>query len=380
MPCQSFLDPIQEPPTLDLVNDCRRFINGYSGIICASPLHIYHLALGFTSETSIIRKLHESNFQDFARIVCGAQESLDSNTTATTSPFTVGAVVWSPCNRFIAIGMWDTIRVDILDSTTLRPIQSLGFPRERPGPPSLLVFSPDSRKLTYCGRRGSRFPTDLSISLGVIMVNWDLQTGAVVSAIELEQPIRSESHRITYSMDGNEVAIIYRLYSGTVLISIFDIVSGVHTHDVDCPRLEISCVYHIWTHGESIQLVTSESTRIAIWEVGFAPGATLTEVKTLSSLDGINRVMDFESLSPSYRVALAGVDRDLVWNPPNSKSLPPQARMLYDTTYFKIGPASYRSRDSTLSCGGRTGDSFCVKLLRLYSRSQRKLVATKQVN
>lgn len=56
----------------------------------------------------------------------------------------------------------------------------------------------------------------------------------------------------------------------------------------------------------------------------------------------------------------------------------PQAPMLSDTTDFRV--ISYRSNDFTLSDGGQTGDSICVKLLRLYSRSQRKLVAAKQVN
>lgn len=60
--------------------------------------------------------------------------------------------------------------------------------------------------------------------------------------------------------------------------------------------------------------------------------------------------------------------------------LAPESYMLSDKTDFKIDRVSFRSDDLTVpSVGGRMGDSFSVKLLRLYSRSQRKLVATKQV-
>lgn len=57
----------------------------------------------------------------------------------------------------------------------------------------------------------------------------------------------------------------------------------------------------------------------------------------------------------------------------------PNAAMLPDTTDFEVDRVLYRSNDFTISDGGRTSDSFCVKLLRIYSCSQRKLIATKQV-
>jgi hypothetical protein len=60
--------------------------------------------------------------------------------------------------------------------------------------------------------------------------------------------------------------------------------------------------------------------------------------------------------------------------------LTPEAYMLSDTTDFKFDRVSFRSNDFIIPDGAPTGDSFCVKLLRLYSHSQRKLVAIKQVN
>lgn len=63
----------------------------------------------------------------------------------------------------------------------------------------------------------------------------------------------------------------------------------------------------------------------------------------------------------------------------------PDACMLSDRTDFKIDRELYTSNDSTNSrtdgTGGvRRGDSVCVKLLRVYSRSDRKLLAVKQVS
>jgi len=131
------------------------FVAGYFEIIRASAPHIYHSALVWPQKCHV-RKLYESHSRRFARIICGVPESWDSNTAATTSPFLIGAAVWSPCNRFFAISSWDSIRVDILDSATLQRLQSLGSPWERFACSAVLIFSPDSRMLTYSGSSAHR--------------------------------------------------------------------------------------------------------------------------------------------------------------------------------------------------------------------------------
>ena len=52
---------IQESPTLDLAEDCFRFVTGYFEIISASSPHIYHSALVAAPKDSIVRKLYESH-------------------------------------------------------------------------------------------------------------------------------------------------------------------------------------------------------------------------------------------------------------------------------------------------------------------------------
>ena len=323
---QIFSSLIQEPPTLDLANDCSRFVAAYFEIIRASSPHIYHSALVMAPNTSIVRKLYESHSQHFARIVHGGQESWDPNIATTTFPFEITVAAWSPCNRFIATSSLDATRVDILDSATLQPLQSLVFPQERLTRLPVLIFSPNSRMLTYAGRRAHQ-PTPLSpyvlFDPEVFIVTWDLQTGGAVSAIEWKRPYRGKSQRvrITYSTDGKMVAILDRLDPCWVNISIFDVVSGVYMHDVDCRQLGGSRLCHIWTNGESVQFVTADSIRIAIWEVGFALGAASTLVESFPGPDDANDAIHFEFLPALCRAAFVHSNQILVWDARGSTPL-----------------------------------------------------------
>jgi len=62
----------------------------------------------------------------------------------------------------------------------------------------------------------------------------------------------------------------------------------------------------------------------------------------------------------------------------------PDVCMLSDKTDFKIDRVLYKSNDPTDprsgGTGGQTDDAVCVRLLRLHSRSERKLAAVKQVD
>ena len=205
-----------------------------------------------------------------------------------TSPFTIGAAVWSPCNRFIAIKALDSARVCILDSATLQRLQSFEFKRDStPLRSEALVFSPDSRMLTSFIRGGSYPDT------GGFVVSWDLKTGGVVSVIEWKGPRDAQvgNAHITYSTDGRMVAVLPQ-YESFTIISIYDVVSGVHMHDADygtranpAPTSGVPHLYAIWTHGESIRFANPGPRGITIWEVGFGLGATPTEVETVSIPD-----------------------------------------------------------------------------------------------
>jgi WD40 repeat protein len=271
---------MQESPTLDLTDDCSRFVTRHFEIISTSSPHIYHSALPLTPRESIVRKLYESHARPFARVVCGVPMLWDSKAAVATFGFDIQLAVWSPCSRFIAVFPEDTATVDILDPATLQRIQSLNIAQTS----SLLAlaFSPDSRMLTsFIHKEG--------LGTAGAIVSWDLQTGGVVSTIEQEglRDVEVRVAHITYSMNGKMVAVLFQ--HGSSSISIYDVISGVsmariahgaHTElDLDSGAL---CVCKIWAHGESLRFATPRLTGFTIWEVGFMSGATPMEVESVS--------------------------------------------------------------------------------------------------
>ena len=280
---------IQESPTLDLADDCSRFVTRHFEVISASSPHIYHSALVLTPRESIVRELYKSHAQHFVKVVHGMPALWDSNVAATTSRFKIRLAVWSPCNGFIAITTNHRMSVSILDSVTLQRYQTLEFPREISRSSEALAFSPDSHILT------SISPENYYLHKGGegAIVSWDLQTGGVVSSIELKghHDIRMGNAHITHSMNGKMVAVLYRYRSSTV-ISIYDVVSGLYMYDIDHRvnlghTLGTPSMDQIWTHGESLRFAIPGVTAITILEVGFALGATPIEVETVSVSDNI---------------------------------------------------------------------------------------------
>ena len=322
-PCRVFSNLIQEPTTIDLADYWYRFVSRYFEIIRASSQHIYTSALALAPKTPIVQKLHESHARPFVRVVCGVSGSWDSSIATARCAFEIGLVVWSSCNMFIAIGARDSMNVEILDSATLQQLRTLELSSEVSARPEALIFSLDSRTLSCSGRDKNLSNQDVHV------VSWDLQTGGVVSAIKRQgrNEYTTGRTRITCSTNGKLVAVLYQ-YLTSSIISIYDVASGVYLHDVDHgadvghflfthPRF-----YDIWTHGESLRFALVESGTIPIREVGFFPGATPTEVETLSAPVDI---YDSTRFSPaSYRLAFTGLGRGggaKVWSARDSKFL-----------------------------------------------------------
>ena len=169
-----------------------------------------------------------------------------------------------------------------------------------------------------------------------VVLTWDLQTGGVVSDIVWRgnQEAGEESHCITYSTDGEMVGVLHR-NGVTATISIFDVVSGVHIHDIypHTPR-----AYTIWTHGESLRFATTQGAAITIQEVGFTRRVTeVREIETLSVPSDADQAEAFDPEAQEHltrtqffpalcrvaftRVSLAPADELLVWDTQNSVSL-----------------------------------------------------------
>ena len=268
----------------------------------------------------MVRELYESHARPFIRVVCGVPMSWDASTAAATRSSLIGSVVWSPCNRFVAITCCEAGTVDVLDSTTLQRLQTLELPPDVPTGLRALTFSPDSRVL-------SGITTAVDLGRGPFVVSWDLQTGGASSFIEWQESTRYYTHvpSITYSANGEMVGVAcyHNNYPARGIdIFVYDVASGVpmHSHFLDDA---VPLGEHIWTHGESLQFATVNTTTITIWEVGFVPGATPTEVETLPTPVGFgggdSRCVQ---LHPApCRVAFVSQGSLLVWDVQNSRYL-----------------------------------------------------------
>ena len=244
----------------------------------------------------------------------------DGSTAATARSSMLESVVWSPCDRFIAITCYGARTVDVLDSATLQRLQTLESPQDVSIDWRLLAFSPDSRLLTCCSG-----PCSCSLDEELFAVNWDLQTGGVANVIRLRPKFECSTMRsIAYSTDGKMAGVLYYDYlrlrhSG---IFVIDVTSHmlVHSHSLNDTR---PLSKRIWTHGESLRFATADATTITIWEVGFTSSATPTKVKTLPApVDFDGKHPEDTQLHPApFRLAFVSRERILIWDAQNSRYL-----------------------------------------------------------
>ena len=216
------------------------------------------------------------------RVVCGIAKSWDLNTAAVTFPSEIKLAVWSTCGSFIAAIWSETLMVDILDSVTLQRLQTLEVPQDTPIGHKVLSFSPDSRVLTLSTI------VDNSSDPEFFVIIWDLQTGGIINTIKGQGPEQQLAQKnptsITYSVDGEMVAVFYLSFFHQATIFVCNVTSGVHVHTHSFPippSFYTRDINKIWTHGESLRFATATHETITIWEAGFASG-TAKEVYTIS--------------------------------------------------------------------------------------------------
>ncbi|KAF9646358.1 hypothetical protein BDM02DRAFT_3188908 [Thelephora ganbajun] len=296
---------LEASPTLDLVNDCFRFMMGFFGIISTSSAHIYHSALPLCPRQSIVRTLYEPHARPLTRIVHGLPNSWESSIATTTFPSLIDTAVWSPCSRFIAIS-WSGFptTIEVLDAVTLERVTTLHSPVDGTAG---LFFSPNTRLLTQCGRHPSK------------CISWDLQTGGLVSAITAKESFRSfvPCFSATYSACGTMFATFCHS-NLTPTISIYNVISGTHIHSRSVDKQSLN---EVWTHGECLRFVTMESGSITTWEVGFASPQTLTRVESLPLPDDFDPSRESRFHPTSSRLAFTTEGLVHVWDARDSKFL-----------------------------------------------------------
>ena len=264
-----------------------------------------------------------------------------ASTVAAARPSNLESVVWSPCNRFIAITWRGTKLVDLLDSTTLQRLQTLESPQDISTELKALVFSPDSRILTCSSCDLSGRP-----DRELFVVSWDIQTGGVANIIRWPAPNVTLTPSITYSANGKIVGVFYHDPDDSSYSDIFicDVISGIliQSHSLNGTILPSD---HTWTPGESLWFATVYAKAIAVWEIGFTSDATPTEVETLPSPDNFtHKVVEF--LPTACRLALVPQDggQVQVWDARNSRYL----LECTDTLFY--GPTSFSSDGRFFAC------------------------------
>ena len=242
-----------------------------------------------------MRKLYDPQANPLARVVQGVPTSWDPNIASTSFSDRVLAVAWSPCSRFIAISQLSSDKVSILNTVTLEQIYTTCPVGQLDGPRNL-VFSPDSHLLTGCF---NSFPD--------FIVNWDLQTGGLISKISRATG-SNQSSSMTYSGCGTMIGLLF-VEDGT--ITTYNVLSGVC---ISSHSVEKAVTPTIWTHGEFLRFATVESGSITIWEVGFSSRQPPTKVESLLTPDDFTS-REFRGFFPILSwLAFAFEGRVLVWD------------------------------------------------------------------
>ncbi|KAF9645513.1 hypothetical protein BDM02DRAFT_3189660 [Thelephora ganbajun] len=308
---------LEAPPTIELANDCFRFVTGLFEVIEESVPHIYHSALPLSPQMSTVRKLYGRHANPMTRIVHGLPISWDP--AIVTMEYHCIAAGWSPCGRFIAISNGRST-AEIRDAATLKRLtilESLG------GQIRTLVFSPDARLLmSYtCS------PEKLII--------WDLQTGVLISAVSAEQWDRRTDFPITYSARETMFGALISRHD-TSIIRIYNVHSGTHIYS---HPVEGEVVDDIWTHVGCLRFATIKPGFITVWEVGFASTNAPREFESLPLPANLSHDLCPQSFHPTLsRLAFSHSERIFVWDARHSKFLLDEhAERLYTTSFSSDG-------------------------------------------
>ena len=274
-------------------------------VINISAPHIYHSALCLSPKLSTVSGLYKQYSHSLVKIVQGLPISWEQIIASMYCGSSVKAAVWSPCNRFIAFAQEDSMKIEVVDATTLWRVKTFTSPSKNT---QKLSFSPDGCLLT-------------GLSDVFQLYNWDFQTGGLISTISLGRYER-KGYFISpiHSMDGKVVATAYCGYfDNSTAISTYNLISRTHIYSHHPSEGRI--VAPVWVHNEHLQFCTVKPGYITVWEVGFSSIDTLVEVKTLPAPDRASDSENLLFLPTLSRLAFALSNKVLVWDAQGSRFL-----------------------------------------------------------
>ena len=263
------------------------------------------------------------------RVVQGAPTSWDPSTACRRFQELVVAAAWSPCSRFIAIGLYKASEAIVLDGATLERLYTMHSPYSMELW-DYITFSPSSRLLTACSYEENW------------LVSWDLQTGGLISTISTKGHF--DCFSITYSKCETMVGC---LFDEKRAVNTYNILTGkcISSHPIQHPIIK-----EIWTCDDHIRYATEDSGSITIWKVNFT--ATRAPVKVTSLSTPENFCIENAILLPALsQLAFIVENEVLVWDAQHKK-------ILLDSVDFEDPRALTFSSDGHLFLCKTDGTTF----------------------
>ena len=203
-------------------------------VINVSATHIYHSALELCPLSSILRKLYyHRRINRSPKVVVGTPDSWDQAIAVSRKDHHYGPCTWSPCGRFVATQMTET--VEIRNQLTLEPITILQRTETVPYLNGPFAYSPDGRSIACA--------SNLSIII------WDIQTGGVATEIK-----SGANESLVWSSDGGTLCAIHSENKATFTVHTHAISSGT-TSSPD--TFKSGSNPHLWTDDESFWIMTT---------------------------------------------------------------------------------------------------------------------------
>ena len=210
--------------------------------ISISATHIYHSALELSPKWSIVRQFYyhrASRITRLPRVVVGTPDSWDPS-ISTSGKHHYQFCTWSPCGRFVAASMGNT--VEIRNHLTFELLTTLQSTETTPLLAGPLAYSPDGRSI--------------ACSSNTAIFIWDIQTGGVAGEIHRDG---TEMISLVWSLDGRTIGTLQCDPSDTwhawIYVNTYDVASGTPlstetTHSSHKP--------HLWADNESFRVMTTE--------------------------------------------------------------------------------------------------------------------------
>ncbi|KAF9644544.1 hypothetical protein BDM02DRAFT_933960 [Thelephora ganbajun] len=304
---------------LDTARDYSHFVATFFEPISVSATHIYHSALELSPLSSVVRRQYYcQRHSSLPRVMAGTQESWEGGIIIPSDNYYYSCT-WSPCGQFIAAQSLET--VDIRDSLGLELLSTFKLTKRTPFR-SLLAYSTDGHSIA-------------SLS-GTSLVIWDVQTGGVAKEIGHSGV---DNNSLLWSLDGGTIGImgVEDLETNASVVHTCDVASGA-THSTG--TLESKDTPHLWAHGTSFRVMTTERDGRACMVNIFEVGSILTKVESFCIGSWVEDLKIDSFSQTTHRISCSSEDHLIIMDVRDSRYL------LEEEGFFFFNPHGFSSDGS----------------------------------